>query len=102
MQQATCAGAPVIDAILEAWGLIDATPFEYHAEKITICGIIYRHLEVCPVCGKQRLAGTVEVKHQDGRSVSFDVLLVHYAEAGHPIAIRDIDGDTLVVLVADA
>lgn len=48
------------------------------------------------------MVGTIEVKHRDGRSMSFDVLLVHYAETGHPIADQEIDGDTLVALMGDA
>jgi hypothetical protein len=57
LDQTGFVGAPVMDAILRAWGLNYAKPF---------------------------------------------TITVHYDEAGHPSAKRDIDGETLVGLMADA
>jgi hypothetical protein len=65
-------------------------------------GSIQRGLMPCPHCGAPAGMGTVRVRHDDGRSVSFNPRLFHYAAAGHPISARDVDGKKLAAIVADA
>lgn len=64
-------------------------------------GSIQRGLVACPHCGAAAGMGTVRVRHDDGRSVSFNVRLFHYAAAGHPITARDVDGRKLAAILAD-
>jgi len=75
----------------------------YRSREVFIdCGGIQRGVDSCLHCGEVVGMGVITVRHDDGRSVSFDPRLFHYAEAGHPITSDDIDGDTLVAIVADA
>jgi hypothetical protein len=65
-------------------------------------GGIQRGLLPCPHCGALAGMGTIRVRHDDGRSISFNVRLFHYATAGHPITARDVDGKKLAAIMADA
>ena len=64
-------------------------------------GRIQRGVLPCPHCGAPVGMGTVRVRHDDGRSVSFSPRLFHYVSAGHPISPRDVDGKKLAAIVAD-
>jgi hypothetical protein len=46
--------------------------------------------------------GSITVRHDDGRAVRFNLRLLHYAEAGHPITARDVNGKLLVVIMSEA
>jgi len=63
---------------------------------------IQRGVLPCPHCGALAGMGTVRVRHDDGRSVSFNPRLFHYATAGHPITARDVDGKKLIAILEDA
>jgi hypothetical protein len=46
--------------------------------------------------------GNITVRHDDGRAVRFNLRLLHYAEAGHPITSRDVNARLLVAIMSDA
>lgn len=77
--------------------------FNYRSGKVSLYfGGIERGLQPCPHCGQTAGMGYIQVTHEDGRGVRFDPLLYHYAQAGHPITREDVDGETLVAIMADA
>ena len=65
-------------------------------------GTIQRGVLPCPHCGAPAGMGTVTVRHDDGRSVSFSPRVFHYVEAGHKITGRDVNGAKLADIMADA
>ena len=65
-------------------------------------GTIQRGVLPCPHCGALAGMGSVKVRHDDGRSVTFNPRLFHYVEAGHKITARDVDGKKLAAIMADA
>ena len=65
-------------------------------------GMVQRGIKPCPICGAMTGMGSIVVVHQDGRAVSFDPALYHYADAGHPITADDVDVETLVAIVSEA
>ena len=71
--------------------------------KVFIDGsMIQRGLEPCPHCGGAVVMGLITVKHDDGRAVGFEPRLGHYVQVGHPITSDDVDGETLIAILADA
>lgn len=62
---------------------------------------IYRCIKPCRLCEGTTLWGTITVRHEDGRTVSFNPRLFHYVEAGHPVTNKDINGDLLIAIIAD-
>jgi hypothetical protein len=71
--------------------------------KVTLYfGGIERGFQPCPHCGATAGMGFIGVTHDDGRGLSFDPLLYHYAQAGHPIAAEDVDAGLLLAIMADA
>jgi hypothetical protein len=70
--------------------------------KVTLYfGGIERGLQPCPHCGAAAGMGFIGVTHDDGRGLSFDPILYHYAQAGHPIAAEDVDAGLLLAIMAD-
>jgi hypothetical protein len=65
-------------------------------------GGIERGLQPCPHCGAPAGMGFIGVTHDDGRGLSFDPILYHYAQAGHPITAEDVDVGLLLAIMADA
>ena len=66
--------------------------YSCHTGKVTLYfGGIERGLQPCPHCGAAAGMGFIGVSHEDGRSLSFDPILYHYAQAGHPITADDVD-----------
>jgi hypothetical protein len=65
-------------------------------------GGIERGFQPCPHCGATAGMGFIGVSHDDGRSLSFDPLLYHYAQAGHAITAEDVDAGLLLAIMADA
>jgi hypothetical protein len=45
--------------------------------------------------------GQITVRHKDGRTVSFNPRLFHYARANHPITKEDVDGETLIAILSE-
>jgi hypothetical protein len=77
--------------------------FKYHTGGVTLYfGGIARSLLPCPHCGLMTNTGYVGVAHEDGRSLRFDPALYHYAQAGHPITVEDVDAEMLLAIMADA
>jgi hypothetical protein len=71
--------------------------------KVTLYfGGIERGFQPCPHCGATAGMGFIGVSHDDGRSLSFDPILYHYAQAGHPITADDVDAGLLLAIMADA
>jgi ribosomal protein S27AE len=64
-------------------------------------GGIQRGLTTCPVCGAMSGMGQIAVSHDDGRSVSIDLMLYHYSEAGHPIGRDQLDSGLLFAIIHD-
>ena len=65
-------------------------------------GMVERGLEPCPHCGRAVGMGLIAVQHDDGRMVIFNPRLGHYVQSGHPITGDDVDGETLIAILADA
>ena len=65
-------------------------------------GTVQRGLAPCPHCGRAVGMGLITVMHADGRMVGFKPRLHHYVQEGHPITNEDIDGETLIAILADA
>jgi hypothetical protein len=65
-------------------------------------GMVQRGVQPCPHCGALVGMGQITVWHDDGRKVKFNPRLFHYVDAGHKITARDVDGKTLVAIMADA
>ena len=65
-------------------------------------GMVQRGLEPCPHCGGAIGMGLIVVRHDDGRMVGFNPRLGHYVQEGHPITCEDVDGETLIAILADA
>lgn len=57
--------------------------------------------QYCIHCGQQLPKGELTVMHEDARMVTFDVGLLHYVEAGHPITPDDLDAPRLLAMLAD-
>ena len=64
-------------------------------------GGIQMGLTSCPVCGATTGMGHITLSHDDGRRVSIDLPLFHYAEAGHPITPEQLDRELLFSIIAD-
>jgi len=65
-------------------------------------GGIQRGVESCPICGNYHGMGWITVTHDDGRHITIQLPLYHYAKAGHPISDTDIDAELLFAIIADA
>jgi hypothetical protein len=77
--------------------------YSCHTGKVTLYfGGIERGFQPCPHCGATAGMGFIGVSHDDGRSLSFDPILYHYAQAGHPITADDVDAGLLLAIMADA
>jgi hypothetical protein len=77
--------------------------YSCHTGKVTLYfGGIERGFQPCPHCGATAGMGFIGVSHEDGRSLSFDPILYHYAQAGHPITADDVDAGLLLAIMADA
>ena len=76
--------------------------YEIRYGKLTIDhGRIQMGLQGCPFCDAVTGMGLISVTHDDGRSVSFDPALFHFARAGHPITEEDLDVDLFLSMIAD-
>jgi hypothetical protein len=99
---------PIRQARLKEAGLLPdqqdtGAKYSCHTGAVTLYfGGIERGLQPCPHCGGMAGMGFIGVSHDDGRSLSFDPILYHYAQAGHPIADEDVDGGLLLAIMADA
>lgn len=69
---------------------------------VVIDYVICRGIEPCPICGQMTGMGVVRVQHHDGRSAAFHPRLYHYVDAQHPITEKDVDGQLLLAIMADA
>ena len=77
--------------------------YSCHTGKVILYfGGIERGLQPCPHCGAAAGMGFIGVSHEDGRSLSFDPILYHNAQAGHPITADDVDAEMLLAIMADA
>jgi hypothetical protein len=65
-------------------------------------GAVQRGVVSCPQCGALVGMGTVTVRHDDGRSVSFNPRLFHYVAAGHKLSARDVNAAKLTAIMGDA
>ena len=74
----------------------------HRSRKVTVRRVQDRAVGACPYCDAVHNAGHFLVRHQDGREVRFDVVLVHYAQAGHLISSEDVNIDTLISVMNDA
>lgn len=63
---------------------------------------LQRGVTSCPRCGALMGMGRITVRHDDGRSVSFNPRVLHYVEAGHSITSRDVNAKLLVAIMSDA
>jgi hypothetical protein len=80
-----------------------ATAYSCRSGAVTLYfGGIERGLQPCPHCGGMAGMGFIGVTHDDGRGLSFDPILYHYAQAGHPITDSDVDAGLLLSIMADA
>ena len=70
--------------------------------QVFIRYLLQRGVEHCPHCTGFVNMGMIVVKHDDGRMVGFEPRLGHYVQVGHPITSEDIDGETLIAILADA
>jgi hypothetical protein len=74
----------------------------YRMGKITVDRTgVQRGVVPCPYCGKAVGMGVISVRHADGRAVSFDPRVFHYADVNHPITPADLDMETLVAMMAE-
>ena len=64
-------------------------------------GMVERGLAPCPHCGRAVGMGLILVMHDDGRMAGFNPRLEHYVQEGHSITSEDVDGETLIAILAD-
>ncbi|MDW8070451.1 MAG: hypothetical protein RMK79_03150 [Anaerolineae bacterium] len=75
----------------------------YRIGKVFVdTGGLQRGVTPCPLCGALMGMGSITVRHDDGRTVHFSLRLFHYAEAGHPITSRDVNGKLLIAIMSEA
>ena len=74
----------------------------HRSGNVTVKRVLDRAIGACPYCDAVHNAGHLLVRHQDGREVRFDVLLVHSAQAGHLISSEDVNIDTRIAMMNDA
>jgi hypothetical protein len=90
-----------VDQVAGRWETVG--PCLYRSGQVTVDrGQLQRGVVHCPFCGGWAGMGLITVRHDDGRSVSFNPRLFHYAQAGHPITGDDVDAPTFVAMMADA
>ena len=101
MREMTIAGAlERIQQISQSGQREGGDPFLLREGRVTVyVGALELGLKPCPYCNAATNMGEIIVTHDDGRRVSFDPALYHYARAGHPISetlaasLLDIVGD---------
>jgi hypothetical protein len=74
----------------------------HRSGNVTVRRVLARAIGACPYCDAVQNAGHFLVRHQDGQEVRFDVMLVHYAQAGHLISSEDVNIDTLISVMENA
>jgi hypothetical protein len=80
-----------------------AEMFTHRSGRVAVyTGGVQRGIKACLHCSGMTGMGEIVVRHEDGREVAFGVELYHYAQAGHPITPEDVDGETLLAILADA
>jgi hypothetical protein len=77
-------------------------PAVYRVGKVTVdrTGVL-RGVVPCPHCGEFVGMGVILIRHTDGRTVSFNPRVFHYADVSHPITPADLDVETLVAMMAE-
>lgn len=79
-----------------------AGPYVRRSGRIMVHpGVPRDRKQYCIHCGVELGREQVSVMHEDGRDVSFDVAMYHYAEAGHPITAQQLDSRRLLAMLAD-
>ena len=84
-------------------GLTIEEMLTHRSGKVAVyAGGVQRGIKPCQYCSGMTGMGEIVVRHEDGREVTFGVELYHHAEVGHPITPEDVDGETLLAILADA
>ena len=89
-----------VESVVNPQAMVE--PAVYRMDKVTVNRTgVQRGVVPCPYCGEAVGMGVISVRHADGRAVSFNPRVFHYADVNHPITPADLDMETLVAMMAE-